>query len=444
MIATYDLLVVGGDEASLCAAACAARSGARVGVLRPPPESKRRSSGSMCAVPNFVWRRLDLQDYGLSLEPISARVTLMPKGQSVATYASARQTDDALAESGIEDHLLWAPFVSDMARLKEAAKLGDDLGGIANGAAPFAAFLEDARQLSALGQLTGSCSDLLDDYFSDPQLKAHVAAHALGVTGFGGKELGTAKILPEFLSDCAWRARVGDDASPLLPILETICEKSGVEFNQGALVSVSAESSKYKTVDISGGEKVKTKFVFFASPEAATLAGVEASFAPLAAGGSVTAVMRFTLKRSLAPPAADKSAVFQIIDDVDELQAARDCAVDGQLPDPLPIEFEFADNGDLIARTSYCPKAFREDNEWRDWTGQDRQVVAARIRQRLASRIKGMSGAVKKTKIVFIGADEGVNGARAVAPRDLVVIQPNRHNAISAAVKLADKVLGHE
>jgi len=157
----------------------------------------------------------------------------------------------------------------------------------------------------------------------------------------------------------------------------------------------------------------------------------------------VTASMRFKLKKPMKPPAADEKAVFFIVDDVDELQAARDSVVDGQLPDTLPVEFEFADNGDLIARTKYCPKAFRDENEWRDWTGQDRQALAARITQRLASRVKNFSGAVKKSSIDIIGDDAPMGAVAMATSRDLLIIQPSHHNAIGAAVRLLDKVLAH-
>ena len=441
MITTFDLLVVGNDEASLCAAACAARKGSRVGVLRLESDAPSPSETSHGAVPNFVWRRLDLQEYDLSLEPVSARVTLMGDNQNVSTFASARHTGEALAENGIDDHRLWTSFVEDMARLHEASKLGAG----ANGVASFSSFMEDVRKLSAVGQLTGSCQDLLDDYFCDPKLKAHVTAHALAVAAGGGKELGSATMLPEFLNEFSWRVRVAKGARPLHSILVDICEKSGVSFVDGALVSVSSEGGKFKSVEVAGLEDtIKTRIVFFASPEAAMIAGVRAPVATMASGGNVTAIMRYKLNKPLSLPVADERAIFQIVDSAEELQAARDRAIDGHLPDHLPVEFEFADNGDLIARTHYCPKAFREEDNWREWTGQDRQAISARITQRIASRVSDINDAVSNSEITFIGLDEETDVAPVKATRDQIVIQAKRHNAISAAVKLVDKVLGYE
>lgn len=443
MIATLDVLVVGSDEASLCAAACAARGGARVGLLRSKPEGKRQSGASVSAVPNAVWRRLDLQDYGVSLEPVSARISLMEEGESVATYASVRQTGAALAANGAKDHLLWSSFVDDMARLHRTADLNDAVTGSPNGVEPLTGLLENPRRLAAVGQLTGTCADLLDDFFSDDRLKAHLAACSVGRAGLGGRELGAALEVPQSLDDDAWRVRSTADGASLHAVLEKICTDSGVEYFEGALVSISAEGGKHKTIDITGGVKLKSRCVFFATPEAAASAGIETPASPLTAQNKVTASMRFKLRKSVKPPAGDKDAIFFILDNIDDLQTARDCVVDGQLPESLPVEFEFARNGDLIARTHYCPKAFREEGEWRDWTGQDRQAVAARITQRLASRMSALPAAIKKSKIEFIGADESGRNTPTLASPGLVVIQPSHHNTIGAAVQLLDRVLAH-
>ena len=229
---------------------------------------------------------------------------------------------------------------------------------------------------------------------------------------------------------------------PLFAALEKVCNESGVDTIEGALISVTADGHKHKSVIITGDQKVKTRWVFFATPDAAARAGINWSPSPVAPGNMVTAMMRFKLKKPMTPPTADENAVFFILDDIDELQAARDSAVDGKLPETLPVEFEFAANGDVVARTRYCPKAFREDNEWREWTGQDRQVLAAQITQRLASRLKNFSNSIKKSSIDMIGAETS-SGEVIDSPAELFVIQPNHQNTIGAAVQLLDKVLAH-
>ena len=233
MTATFDVLVVGSDEASLCAAACAARGGARVGLLRQKQTGKNPSIASIAAVPNAVWRRLDLQDFGISLDPVSAQATLLPDEKTVVTYDSARKTGDVLAAEGVDDHLLWSAFLDDMKQLKRTARLDDMMTTSVNGAAPLVSLLEDTQRLSAIAQVTGSCTAQLDDYFSDPSLKAHLAAHAMGRVGLGGKELGAALERAEAVDETAWRVRAHGGNKPLFSALEKVCGESGVEFFEG-------------------------------------------------------------------------------------------------------------------------------------------------------------------------------------------------------------------
>lgn len=440
MTATFDFLVAGEDEASLAAAAAAAKAGARAALLRRSRRPTRAPRASFPAVPNFVWRRFDLHEYGLSLEPASARVTLAADG-AVTTFARPRETQHALAEADMPDHLLWTAFAEDMNVLSEAEIYGDALVDASPGpAGAFAALFRDSRSLSALGQLTGPASEMLDDYFSDENLKTHVGVQALARAGLGGREGGSALALPEFFAEDAWPARVAEGGPSLLSVLEKVCERAGVTMLEGSLLEIVDEGGKHRSVVLTGDQKVKTRFVFFASPEAAAAAGARSALSPLGVGRHATAVMRLSLKNGVKPPAGDEKAVFQIADDFAELQAARDAAADGRLPERPPVEFEFAANGDIIARTAYCPAAFREEDGARGWTGQDRQVIAARMKERLTSRIDGLAGQVVKTEVGVIGAVDPEHEAR-LPDDENILVQSSRHNAVAAAVRLIDKAL---
>lgn len=441
MTATFDFLAAGEDEASLAAAAAAAQSGARAALLRRAKRPARAPSASFPAVPNFVWRRFNLHEYGLSLEPVSARVTLGPNG-SIETFARVRETERALAAADRVNHRMWTAFAEDMAALREARIFNDALGDAApKRAGAFAALFRDARSLSALGQLSGAAAALLDDYFGDDVMKMHVGAQALSRAGLGGREAGSAMALPEFFSEDAWPVRIADGGPPLLSVLEKVCEKAGVTMLEGRLIEI-ADEGKYRAAALSGDQKVRTRLLFFASPEAAAAAGVMSALSPLGAARHATAVMRLTLKNGVEPPAGDKKAVFQIADHFAELQDARDAAADGRLPERPPVEFEFAANGDIIARTAYCPAVFREEDGERGWTGQDRQVIAARMKERLASRIEGLSGKIAKTEVGVIGAGEPDRAVR-LPDDENIIIQMSRHDAIAAAVRLVDRALEH-
>ena len=224
MTATFDLLVIGADEASLAAAAVAARSGVAVALLRSPKQKTRVVS--FCDIPNFVWRRLDLHEYGLIVEPVSSRVTLTPDGERLTTYKNLNETKSTLAKSGGDDHLLWPSFVDEMKNLDTVYGLQETAANAhINGGEPFSLFNGDVRSLKSLTHAVSNCNTLLDDYFQDEALKTHVAAHALSSMGLGGNEPGSALALAEFFDDHAWRVRPDEDSPSLLSTLETVCRQ---------------------------------------------------------------------------------------------------------------------------------------------------------------------------------------------------------------------------
>lgn len=433
----FDFLVIGDDEPSLAAAAAAAKAHARV-VLLVPAERKKRSSSASPSIANFVWRRLDLQDYDLTLEPVSARVTLLKEGAPIATYANARDTADALSEAGSPDHLLWRDFLEDMTVLADAppyAPSGYEKPGTP-GIKAFAALLSDPALLEKTARLFGSCADILDDYFSDDRLRTHLAAHALGAAGRGDREAGSAQTLTEFLDPDAWRVRAPKNGPGLRAVLEQVCKDAGVETTQKKPMET-AVNGKYAQVSFDSDDKIRVKHIFFATPAAASAWGVAGNGA-LGQGAHADFTVRFRLSDTIEPPLGDMNAIFQIVDKSDDIQAARDSAQQGRLYDQMPVEFEFASNGEVIARSGYLPAAFYEDGEWRGWTGQDRQAAASIIKERLASRIPGFASLISRTD-TELSAPPASSSPFANCGR--VIVQPHRHNAISAAVKLIDQVM---
>lgn len=438
MTAQFDIIVVGEDEASLCAAACAAKSGAQIGLVRRAKKSKATAIGAVSNIPNFVWRRLDLQDYGVTIEPVSARVTLFDEGAHVTTLQGARETRTALLDAGFEGGGVWEDFVSELTLLEDDGLSAETCSCASEaGAEILADLLSNIKALDRANRLSGSAVSLLDDYFNNSRLKDHVAAHALAPSGGGGAESGSARALVDYLHEDAWRVRVHSEQGPLREVLATICDASGVK--SYAAPGLRFESRpKFKEVFLGKEERLKTRRIFFASPAAAAQAGVGKS---ARRGGAATATLRLKLSEGEdAPSAEDKKAIFQIIDDAKQLQTAHDDAVAGRLPASLPVEFEFDARGGLIARSAYCPAAFLEDGEWRGWTGQDRQVVEARMKERLTQRLPGLAPLIRKSKLEITGAAT----EEQTVVSDAFIIQPHQHNAVSAAVKLIDKVIASD
>lgn len=447
MTGQFDILVIGDDEAAMCAAAAAAKTGARAGLVRQEDRRRKLVGASAPMVPNFVWRRLDLQDYDLALEPVSRRVTLLRDGDPVSTYANPRTTAEALAEGGVDDHLLWRDFVADAAALADGGYLADSWfnSAVESGKA-FAAFVTEPAALDRASRLFGPCADLLSDYFTDDRLVTHVAAHALAPGGYGDREVGSTPEIAAFFGEEGWRVRTQKDAQPLRAVLEQVCLNAGVVMFSGSVREATSSGARPATVLIGDVDKVRARHIFFATPDAASEAGALACRGDRAASRAenATLTMRFRLSEPIEAPLGDDKAVFQIIDSHADIQAARDAAVQGRLYDKAPIEFEISPGGEVVARTSYLPGAFYEDGEWRGWTGQDRQAAAAIVKERLASRLPEFAARVRRTESDLCAPlnSRAIRADRApFANCDRVIIQPQRHNAIGAAVRLIDKVL---
>ena len=441
MTAQFDFLIIGDDEPSLCAAACAQRAGASVALVRPAKSKTDFAARSLPNIPNFIWRRLDLQDFGLTVEKTSARVTLFGEGDPVVTFSNPRETKTALSEAGFTDAVLWEDFVADANSLADSGFINESASGAKNGGAvDLAKMLGDRTALHRAAQLAGSSRSLLDDCFEDERLKDHILAHALSPSGLSGAEPGSAFALTDYFDEDGWRVRANGDGKSLHEILTIVCENAGVVTFTKPIEKVFADSAKFTAVVFDDEEKIKTRRVFFATPDAAAIAGAGhcAPGASMRGSATATAAMRFKLSEKIEPPAHDKNAIFQIIDSSADLQEASDDALSGRLPERLPVEFEISEEGDILARSSFLPASFYEDGEWRSWTSQDRQAAAIRIRERLSERLPGLANSILKATVDISGVYEAENP---YAQCSGVVVQPHRHNAISAAVRLIDRIM---
>lgn len=443
MSGQFDFLVIGDGEAALCAAAAAAKAGALVAMLSLRPQKKNAVAPATASVPNFVWRRLDLQDYDLVLEPVSARVTLFADGEPIITGPNPRQTSDALGEKEIYGHEIWAEFVEEARALNDAGFMVSS----AFGAGPadtraFAKMLSSPRAVERAARLFGPCVDFVSDYFNDEKLKAHVSAHALAPAGAGDYEAGSAAALAEFVEEDSWRVRAGGDAKSLRAVLERVCQDAGVKVFSGRVTNISSESGKQVSITLGSDETIKVRRIFFATPDEAMIAGALNTGAALrTTEHHALFAVRIKLSEPIDPPTDDKKAIFQIVDVGDDLQEARDAALSGRMHERAPVEFEFTEDGEILARTSYLPSAFYEDGAWRGWSGQDKQAAATVVKDRLISRMPGLARLIRSVESEVATPFAGQSSFDHCKE---VVVQRRRHNAISAAVKLIDEVMSDE
>lgn len=440
MTAEFELLVVGADEASMSAAAIAARGGASTALLRAP--TLRPPRASYCNMPNFVWRRLNLHTYGLELEPVSARITILENGEKFTTFEHLRQTISALHNLNIGDDLIWQDFVKDMKTLRTAA-VGMS-GARENALSSIDLNMvtqSDARALMILRQATSNCRAVLDDYLESDAFKTHLSAHALSPSGLGGIETGSAYAMASMLDDYAWPMRSTEQSPSLLSTLESVCRDGGVTFIEKVLQDIGPQQGKYMQVSLAGGEIIKTRKILFATPDALLAAGCRVGGGTMIAAGSATAELRIILKQPLSPTEEEEKAIFQIVDSADTLSAARQAALAGRLPEKLPIQFQYLTNGELVVRCAYCPSLFQDENGPREWTGQDRQVLTRAILDQLSSALPEVSDNIKNTKLEIYGASSPDRQPILVSG-DNIYIQQDRHNAVAAAVRLVDEVFG--
>lgn len=438
----YDLVVIGAEPAGLAAAACAARQGANVAVIRAA-EAQGKAPTSP-GIPDFVWRRLDLHESGLDAKPVGARVSLFDNGRNLATHASAKKTREALESAEIADHNLWTDFTGDISRRwsegEEMATLA--AAGRANGRpGSVLSAIASPAGTATIERLTSSTRSVLDDFFANDELKTHLASVALTPFGLGGDEAGSALALAALSEPAAWRVKTKARGPTLIAVLEEVARASGVEIFDAAVRLIEAGEEKHRALTLEDGEILKARNVMAASEAAAARAGVPVThaLAPLARREGAVADVRVKFAKAPPSPTGDKDAVFYIAESIETLSEARDAAMEGRLPDRPPISFEFM-RDEIVVHAPYCPAVLRTEGEARDWTEQDRQALGRMIVARLAPFLNGATQTVRRidVRVSQAGARQGeIDAGSVIAP-------PPAHDVIGAAAKLALELIRGE
>lgn len=419
--ALADLIVIGADAAGLAAAACAARQGASVALVRGGERKAR--GGSAPGVPDFVWRKLNLEDWGLEADPVSSRVSLFEDGRSIATYPNQKETAAALEKSADGDHHLWADFIAELERRwREGAEIAYASAAATGGALPLLDALRRPEGPAAAGRLAATTAGLLEDYFTSDALKTHLASVALGPFGLGGDEPGSVLGLAALSEGAAWRVRPGGKAGALEVALEAAALAAGVVRPESRFKILGPADAKKRSVVLEDGEIIEARRIMAASAEIAARADVEVapSFSPLTRREGAVADIRLKFKRVPEAPAQGRRAVYFIADSLQSFADARDAALEGRIADNMPISFEFLKD-EVIVHAPYCPTFLKTENEIREWSEQDRQALGMAVMRRLEPFLNGASKSVKRIDIRVAPAapppgDEGVNAVPAPPP----------------------------
>ena len=399
-----------------------AACGARTALVKERLAPVRFESDLAPSISNAIWRRLELQSCGAMTEPVKARRTLLPGGEIIETTKNAQATAKSFADKNENDARLWPDFLRDMEAFRNSRGLVET----------------GRRSLGDYAQFAGRAQDLIADYFQDEKIRAHILGNAFVNIGRGPQEAGSAMTVYSHTRQHAWRVRLRGEKGDWRALLADRCAHFGVDVYDEKIAGIPAPEKTQRSIALASGARVVGKTVFFANSIVASRFGFADCMddAALYKPDLATATVRLRLSGKLENDLADANVEMMIIDDESDLQNARDDAMAQQIPDKLPIAFEILSNGDILARSAYCPVKFRSDEGDRDWTGQDRQVLAKRFKERLIDRLPELKEKITRTETYVVTPRKGVD----IDCRH-IVINADSGGDISSAVAKIDAVI---
>lgn len=422
-----DLLVIGADAAGCAAAGSAQRLGATTALIATGLE--RKIEGHAPPPPNFVWRLLDLNRYGLRLEPAEAQIQLLPDGAALSTGPDPQNTARRLASRSGPLEFQWSDFAAAMkrARLRDrktrVAKKG------ARSAAPDERIAEDPY---------ASANAVLDDRFEDEGIKTHLVSALLAPFGLAGDEPGSALALVEIAA--GWPQRSTGEVS-LDDALLAAARDRGVDMPASRFKALSFIDGKNWRVELEDGSEIRARQAIASSALIADALGVDADAdgSPLRRMRGGEATIRLSYQRTPEIEGADAGGVFHLASDRRAIARARDAMIEGRLEEGAPLTFEIIGK-DIVARAPYCPARLAESGHFRDWTGQDLQILGRQAAAEIGKRLKADIGPPRAIDVA-IGPDvaSGLRLRTFAAPT--LPAPPPSLDAIGAAAALAMKVL---
>lgn len=421
----FDLSIVGNDAAAYLLAAYAGACGAKTVLVLDETIPLKFQSALVAPIPNKIWRALDLQKTGIRAEPVSGTTTLLPDGDDFSVPGKLSPVQPAIADIDEQDARNYADFSLDMRECADRSKTHET---------------DIAALMQSLSVQARSANDVLSDYFNCDIVKTHFAAASLMATAKGAEAPGSAALLLSYFSEDAGLMRLASNAGDWRKILAERCDALGVvTVNSKKSMALGGFSQKGRALTIEGEDIALVRAIVFSSPASAAIAGVVDCLeeADLYQSDLATAIVRYRLRKPVNDRLKDPNAVYQIIDRSYDLQAAEDAARLGRLFEDLPVTVEILPGGDILARSSYCPKKFFEDGELRDWSGQDRQAVTKLITNRLKSRIDGLDEMLERTQshVDVVQSQDEKKDCRGLH------VVPDVHHKIAEGVRILDSVL---
>jgi len=433
-----DLVFIGLTNASLVAAGCAAKVGARVVIIKTGYEEENPVSNDRPS--NAVWRLLGLFENDVKIEPLEALVSVQANTNNLFVREDQQLTRANISLLNEEASLVWGDYLDVTKQFSDAS-----LESIVS-ADEKSVFRKDKLGNGLISSDLITANDLLDDFFDDERIKSHLSSLSLMQFGLAGDEPGSVVALGSGFSDANWRVKTSSGTTQLRKVLLQICAETNVTVVTADIIDVT-EGKRNKCVVFENDEEIGAKFVIAADTTIAQSLGleVETGGSPLVRRNQTCANISILLSADAITQLDNvrNTVHYLSLNGRETLLKARDAVAEGKIPETLPSIFELSGRT-IHVSVPYLPVKISTESELRDWSGQDRQALGNQVLEQVLPHLDYSRAEVEKISVSIAP----LHGRRLLArkkplQKPIVLAPAPHHNRIESLVALTMKAIGH-